>query len=120
VTGATPAAVVWPLCQKGGGASSHLFEHVHDELLVDPVDAHAERLALRALAEVARAHQADERPAGQALLTGGQLHLVVLVALLHPAAPHRLRQLTQEVLDLLATHTKTLDLTLFIKAVHLY
>lgn len=77
---------------------THLFEHVQDELLVDLADAHGERLAVHALTEVTRAHQADDLPGVQTLLLRVQLQPVVLEALLHPAAPHRLRQLTQEVL----------------------
>lgn len=78
--------------------AAHLFEHVQDELQVDLVDAHGQRLAVHALAEVTRAHQADELPDVQTLLL--RVQLVVLKALLHPAAPHGLRQLTQEVLNL--------------------
>lgn len=88
--------------------AAHLFEHVQDELQVDLVDAHGERLAVHALAEVTRPHQADELPDVQTLLLRVQLQLVVLETLLHPAAPHRLRQLTQEVLDLCKDiYTKT-------------
>lgn len=90
---------------------THLFEHVQDELLVDLADAHGERLAVHALTEVTRAHQADDLPGVQTLLLRVQLQPVVLEALLHPAAPHRLRQLTQEVLNLYVTrrviYTKT-------------
>lgn len=80
---------------------THLLEHIQDELQVDLVDAHGERLPVHALAEVARAHQHDELPGVEALLPAAQLQLVVLEALLHPAAAHGLRQLPQEVLNLM-------------------
>ena len=86
---------------------AHLLEDVQDELLVNLVDGHGQRLAVHALAEVSRAHQGDEPPGVKTFLFGVQLQLVVLEALLHPAAPHGLRQLTQEVLDLREAVTRT-------------
>lgn len=47
---------------------AHLFEHIQDELIVDLVDAHGERLLIHALTEVARAHQVDELPGIKTLL----------------------------------------------------
>lgn len=89
---------------------THLLEHVQDELQVDLVDAHGERLPVHALAEVARAHQQDELPGVEALLPAAQLQLVVLEALLHPAAAHGLRQLPQEVLNLIGERRRRRDL----------
>lgn len=79
---------------------THLFEDVQDELQVDLVDAHGEHLLVHALAKMSRTHQTDELPGVQTLLLRVEQQFVVLETLLHPAAPHGLRQLTQEVLDL--------------------
>lgn len=77
-----------------------MFEYVQYELLKDLADAHGEGLAVHARAELAGANELDQPPDAQTLLFAAQLHPVLHKTLLHPAAPHRLRQLPQEVLNL--------------------